>query len=71
LAEVRSSKNISASIGIDSALVAISGRIRIREGSVRSAEDVVTEIWNDVFGSSASDESAGKAGAPTGATTSN
>jgi len=36
LAEVRSSKNISASIGIDSALVAISGRIRVREGSVRN-----------------------------------
>ena len=71
LAEVRSSKNISASIGIDSALVAISGRIRVREGSVRNAEDVVTEIWNDVFGSRAGDEPAGKAGAPTGATTSN
>jgi MoxR-like ATPase len=71
LAEVRSSKNISASIGIDSALVAISGRIRVREGSVRNAEDVVTEIWNDVFGTKAGDESAGKAGAPTGATTSN
>jgi MoxR-like ATPase len=71
LAEVRSSKNISASIGLDSALVAISGRVRIREGSVRSAEDVVAEIWNDVFGTKAGDESAGKAGAPTGATTSN
>jgi len=71
LAEIRSSKNISASIGLDSALVAISGRVRIREGSVRNAEEVVTEIWNDVFGSSAGDESAGKAGAPTGATTSN
>jgi MoxR-like ATPase len=71
LAEVRSSKNISASIGIDSALVAISGRVRIREGSVRSAEDVVAEIWNDVFGTKARDESSGKAGAPTGATTSN
>ena len=71
LAEVRSSKNISASIGIDSALVAISGRIRVREGSVRNAEDVVTEIWNDVFGTKAGDEPAGKAGAPTGATTSN
>jgi len=71
LAEVRSSKNISASIGLDSALVAISGRVRIREGSVRNAEEVVAEIWNDVFGSSAGDESAGKAGAPNGATTSN
>ena len=71
LAEVRSSKNISASVGLDSALVAISGRVRIREGSVRSAEDVVAEIWNDVFGTKARDESAGKAGAPTGATTSN
>ena len=71
LAEIRSSNNISASIGLDSALVAISGRVRIREGSVRNAEEVVAEIWNDVFGSSAGDESAGKAGAPTGATTSN
>ena len=71
LAEVRSSKNISAVIGLDSALVAISGRVRIREGSVRNAEEVVAEIWNDVFGLSAGDESAGKAGAPTGATTSN
>jgi MoxR-like ATPase len=71
LAEIRSSKNISASIGLDSALVAISGRVRIREGSVRNAEEVVAEIWNDVFGLSAGDESAGKAGAPTGATTSN
>ena len=71
LAEVRSSKNISPSIGLDSALVAISGRVRIREGSVRNAEDVVAEIWNDVFGVSAGDESAGKAGAPIGATTSN
>ena len=71
LAEVRSSKNISASVGLDSALVAISGRVRIREGSVRSAEDVVAEIWNDVFGTKARDESSGKAGAPTGATTSN
>ena len=71
LAEVRASKNISPSIGLDSALVAISGRVRIREGSVRNAEDVVAEIWNDVFGVSAGDESAGKAGAPIGATTSN
>jgi len=68
---VRSSKFISPSIGLDSALVALSGRVRTREGSARNTEEVVTEIWNDVFGASAGNESAGKAGAPTGATTSN
>ncbi len=71
LAEVRASENISASIGLDSALVALSGRVRIREGSMRSAEEIIIEIWNGVFGTTASDESAGKAGAPAGATTSN
>ena len=50
-------------------LIALSGRVRLREGSGRTAEDVVTELWATVFGRSASGDGdgEGKAGAPTGA----
>ncbi|MEI8239254.1 MAG: MoxR family ATPase [Actinomycetota bacterium] len=50
--------------GLDAALVALSGRMRLREGCARRPEDIVTELWREVF----HPESApGKAGAPTGA----
>ena len=53
-------------VSLDAALVALSGRVRVREGSVRTPEDIVTEIWQDVFGRSESETSEeGKAGAPT------
>lgn len=32
-------------IPLDAALAALSGRVRVREGSGRSAEDVITELW--------------------------
>jgi len=59
----------------DAALVALSGRIRVREGSTRTPEEIVTELWESIFGRSATDDEdgeddEGKAGAPTGATTS-
>jgi len=57
-------------VGLDAALVSLSGRIRLREGSVRSTEDIVREIWADVFGVQNEDTREGKAGAPTGATNS-
>ena len=57
-------------VGLDAALVALSGRIRLREGSVRRSEDIVREIWADVFGTQVEDNREGKVGAPTGATTS-
>jgi MoxR-like ATPase len=57
-------------IGLDSALVALTGRVRLREGSVRTAEEVVAEIFRDVFGVKPEDGDAGKVGAPTGATNS-
>ena len=57
-------------VGLDAALVALSGRIRLREGSVRRSEDIVREIWADVFGVQVEDNREGKVGAPTGATTS-
>ena len=54
------------SVSLDAALVALSGRVRVREGSVRSPEEIVTEIWQDVFGRVESEHSGeGKAGAPT------
>jgi MoxR-like ATPase len=57
-------------VGLDAGLIALSGRIRVREGSVRSAEDIVREIWLDVFGKQDDEGHEGKAGAPTGATNS-
>ena len=57
-------------VGLDAALVALSGRLRLREGCNRSAEDIVTELWHEVF-EPADGESGGggegKAAAPTGA----
>ena len=34
---------------LDAALVALSGRIRVREGSTRTAEELVRELWEAVF----------------------
>lgn len=65
LAELRGQSITSPTVGIDSALVALSGRVRVREGSVRTAEDIITEIWHDVFGRVDEDGDGGKAGAPT------
>lgn len=70
LAQLRFAKVDDAQVGLDSALVALTGRVRLREGSVRSAEEVVTEIWYEVFGRSRDGDSAGKVGAPIGATNS-
>ena len=59
-------------VGIDAALVALSGRLRLREGCARTAEDIVRELWQQVFAErgeldEAGDEAAGKVIAPTGA----
>ncbi|MEK7293317.1 MAG: MoxR family ATPase [Actinomycetota bacterium] len=70
LAQLRAVNIDDVKVGLDSALVALTGRVRLREGSVRSTEDVITEIWQEVFGHSGSGESSGKVGAPNGATNS-
>ena len=49
----------------DAALVSLSGRVRVREGGMRTSEEIVTEIWQDVFGRVEGDPGEGKAGAPT------
>jgi MoxR-like ATPase len=69
LAAVRGSSVTAGDVSLDAALVALSGRVRLREGTTRSTEDIVRELWKTVFGTrddSGSNE--GKADAPTGAT---
>ncbi|HEY0518471.1 MAG TPA: MoxR family ATPase, partial [Ilumatobacteraceae bacterium] len=66
LAPLRHSSSTAFDVGLDSAIVALSGRLRLREGLSRTAESVVTELWHAVFVGSES-ESSGKATAPDGA----
>ena len=68
LAALRGVPATDRAAGLDAALVSLSGRVRVREGSARSAEDVIRELWNTVFG--AAGDEPGKASAPAGATTS-
>ena len=53
-------------VGLDGAIVALSGRVRLREGCPH-AEEVVTELWDAVFGGRVG--CGGKSNAPTGACT--
>ena len=59
------------SAGLDAALMALSGRVRLREGVTRSSEAIITELWQEVFGRiGEGGDGRGKVGAPTGATSS-
>ena len=61
LAELREVTIANPSVGLDAALVALSGRVRVREGNTRTAEDIVTEIWQDIFGRTEGEPGEGKA----------
>ena len=67
LAPLRHSSATAFDVGLDSAIVALSGRLRLRDGVSRTAESVVTELWNEVFAEREPGTS-GKATAPDGAT---
>lgn len=67
LAPLRHSSPTAFDVGLDSAIVALSGRLRMREGAARDAESVVVELWNEVFAASTPD-TPGKVIAPLGAT---
>ena len=74
LGELRGLPPHHRAVGIDAGLVALSGRLRLREGCTRTAEDIVRELWHQVFadseeGGDADPGASGKAIAPTGATT--
>jgi MoxR-like ATPase len=64
LADLRGLTVNDATVGLDAAMVALSGRVRMREGSSRTAEDVIEEMWRDIFGRVDGDGTEGKAGAP-------
>ncbi|GDX29283.1 ATPase [Actinomycetes bacterium] len=70
LAELRGQVASQPSVSLDAALVALSGRVRVREGCNRTSEDIVTQIWQDVFGHADGENTSGKVGAPSGATNS-
>jgi MoxR-like ATPase len=66
LGSLRGRPGTDPSVCLDAALVALSGRIRVREGSTRTSEEIVRELWEDVFGRRLPpDQREGKAPAPT------
>jgi MoxR-like ATPase len=69
LAALREQPVSTPSVGLDAILIALSGRVRLREGSLRTTEEIITELWREVFGTSPDGDEAGegKASAPTGA----
>ncbi len=64
LAAVRGGACTDAAVCLDAALVALSGRLRLREGCGRTADEIVTELWHSVFDATSD---MGKAMAPEGA----
>ena len=68
LGALRSCPSTDPRVGLDAAVTALSGRVRVREGVSRSAEDIVADIWADVFRAAADTGDRGKAPAPSGAT---
>lgn len=69
LAEVRGLAPDAPEVSLDAALIALSGRVRVREGSGRTPEEIVTELWREVFAPTMDEDGddSGKATAPTGA----
>lgn len=70
LAGLRSRPSTDPQVGLDAAVTALSGRVRVREGVSRTAEEIVTDIWADVFRVAPDAGDGGKAPAPSGATAS-
>jgi MoxR-like ATPase len=64
LAALRVGDPTDPTLGLDAAMVALSGRIRVREGSSRPAEEIVRELWDAVFFPAPGD--AGEAGSTNG-----
>lgn len=73
LAEIRSVEPDDRAVTLDSAIFALSSRIKVREGSDRTPEDVIEELWAAVFDPAPADETSelpdpGKVMPPRGAT---
>ena len=70
LASLRGSSVSDRGVSLDAALVALSGRVRVREGGSRTAEEIITEIWESVFARTDGGSGGGKAPAPARGTSS-
>lgn len=66
LAGLRRAAPTDPEVGLDAALTALSGRLRMQEGSTRTPEDVVRELWAQVFSPPRADGESGEdpGGAP-------
>ncbi|MCX6525985.1 MAG: MoxR family ATPase [Actinobacteria bacterium] len=58
LASLRGTSTQDSSASLDAALLALSGRIRINESGSRTAEELVTELWERHFGPQATEPAA-------------
>ena len=70
LAGIRRTAVTDPDTGLDAALVALSGRIRLHEGGATSPEDVIRDLWNQVLAAEQPQDpgaESGKATAPSGA----
>ena len=60
MAALRGADRLDPGVTLDAALLALSGRVRLREGTSRSAEDVVTELWQRHFAPAEPDAEGGE-----------
>jgi len=67
LAGVRGASPYGRDVGLDAAVVALSGRVRVRDGASRTSEAIIVELWDEIFGRPDEGDDEGKAQAPTGA----
>ena len=49
LSELRGRPATEREVGLDAILVALSGRVRLREGALRTTEEILTELYDEVF----------------------
>lgn len=56
LASVRGVPLGEPGVGLDAALAALSGRVRVREGVTRTSEEIITELWQEIFGRPAGED---------------
>ena len=57
---------VDPGVTLDAALLALSGRVRLREGGSRTAEEVVTELWSRWFAPDEADQGSGDGDASDG-----
>lgn len=63
LAQLRNGRREDPEVGLDAALAALSGRIRLHESCGRTPEEIIRELWDRFFSPSGRD---GDGGAPPG-----